>query len=170
MKQDDAGYGFDAAVFSSVWERVSGERQPETNGPCCSVLSDTDRLRGYMEDKAAQVCALRALAMHVRGGECARLQRMCADETRHLRMLAAAYFILTGERFIPPAPPRRHKGGPSVAEALRESFISMAESAEEHARAAEIVRRKDLADLFSELSSDEARNARALADMIGRRL
>ena len=167
MNKDETGYGFDPSVFSSVWERVSGDAAPAVNGPYCRVPTDTDRLRGFMEDEAADIAAYRALARRTGGCESSALARICADEARHLSRLRSAYFILSGERFSPPpqcAPHREER----VTDALRARYLAEINGAEEYAKAAESARRKDLSALFSELSADEARHARAVAELLGR--
>jgi rubrerythrin len=143
--------------FCEVWERVCG-RGAESGG-AGDVLGT---LREFIADEACAAAFYAACAQ--RGGRfSARLRELERDERGHLRTLQGEYFLLTGEKCLPPGSCPLPRGG---LRALRSAYLDELAAAEGYRRAAEAPENADLAAIYLRHASDEERHAGILKELI----
>ena len=136
--------------FGEVWARVCGGSEPPRTGQ----TTDLDTLREFIADEA---CARR-------GGRFAqRLRELERDERGHLRTLQGEYFLLTGERSLPPGSCPLPRGG---LRALRAAYLDELAAAKRYRLAAESPENENLAEIYIRHASDEERHAGILKELI----
>lgn len=91
----------DNRTFQRVWQRVAGSTgAPAAAPPEADTL--TDLLTECIRAKAAGAAFYTALAQRIRTGR-QQLLGIAAQERAHQKELQVEYFLLTGERCVPPA-------------------------------------------------------------------
>lgn len=144
--------------FGEVWERVCGKGS-ESGGTGGDALG---ALREFIADEACAAAFYAACAQ--RGGRfAARLRELERDERAHLRTLQGEYFLLTGEKCLPPGSCPLPRGG---LRALRSAYLDELAAAEGYRRAAEAPENADLAAIYLRHASDEERHAGILKELI----
>lgn len=144
--------------FGEVWERVCG-KGAESGGTGGDALG---ALREFIADEACAAAFYAACAQ--RGGRFdARLRELERDERAHLRTLQGEYFLLTGEKCLPPGSCPLPRGG---LRALRSAYLDELAAAEGYRRAAEAPENADLAAIYLRHASDEERHAGILKELI----
>ncbi|MPM15076.1 hypothetical protein SDC9_61442 [bioreactor metagenome] len=119
-----------------------------------------EQLQGFICDELRDYRCYQALARRSDAFSARVLSGLAADEHRHAKRLAAAYFLITGIRYWPehlPIPPVRN-----YYTALRQRFAGEQQGAAEYSAAAEQVNDTCLRDLYLELAEDEARHAQMI--------
>lgn len=144
--------------FGEVWERVCGKGAESggTGGDALGVL------REFIADEACAAAFYAACAQ--RGGRfAARMWELERDERAHLRTLQGEYFLLTGEKCLPPGSCPLPRGG---LRALRSAYLDELAAAEGYRRAADAPENADLAAIYLRHASDEERHAGILKELI----
>lgn len=144
--------------FGEVWERVCGKgaESGDTGGDALGAL------REFIADEACAAAFYAACAQ--RGGRfAARLRELERDERAHLRTLQGEYFLLTGEKCLPPGSCPLPRGG---LRALRSAYLDELAAAEGYRRAADAPENADLAAIYLRHASDEERHAGILKELI----
>lgn len=169
----------DAAVFERVWRRVMAGReqtppaeqeqtdtalvpaQPQSTSPV--PVGRADGLLEHIRMQAAGWRATQSLARRASGSMARVLSGMAADERRQLARLAAAWYILTGQRW------RRSEDAAApvgdLMEGLRQKYLHLQSSArvlEQAAQAGE--------ETFGALYADLAGRSRENAGLVLRLL
>ena len=129
--------GADREVFERVWRRVMPEDRPDcpftlyseeetehapvrpTEGKRTELLpvpaeqsgGDGAVLQAFIADELSDWRTYQTLARRIPGGNGRALMGVAADERRHAGRLSAAYFLLSGVKFWPPAEPELTKEG-----------------------------------------------------------
>ena len=131
-----------------------GERRHRRRRPRCAAGIHSRRgLRRGLYAACAQ-----------RGGRfAARLRELERDERAHLRTLQGEYFLLTGEKCLPPGSCPLPRGG---LRALRSAYLDELAAAEGYRRAADAPENADLAAIYLRHASDEERHAGILKELI----
>lgn len=145
---------------------VQGEDSPSPNDVPCLGREGMDHTRFLQEVIRAELHNWRRYqALSARGGSAGRmLAGMSADERRHAKRLSGAYFLISGIRFLPEVPPMQHNKGDFWAN-IRELFWAEQRAASVYAAAAEETSDPCLAQLYRELSAEEAAHADLLRAM-----
>lgn len=144
--------------FGEVWERVCG-KSTEGGGGQDTVL---ETLREFIADEACAAAFYSACARQ-NGRFASRLRELERDERGHLRTLQGEYFLLTGERSLPPGSCPLPRGG---LRALRSAYLDELAAAEGYRLAANAPGNADLADIYLRHASDEERHAGILKEII----
>ena len=139
--------------FDEVWSRV-------TKAP----PADTDILKTLMGYEYTDYNIYNALARKYSGELRARFWEMANDELRHFRMLQGAYYILTGEKYVPKTPEKLSCA--KLTELLKERYKIELEAASGYLKAAETAS-ADLADLYRSNAEDEKRHAKTALYLLG---
>ncbi|MBQ8831065.1 MAG: ferritin-like domain-containing protein [Oscillospiraceae bacterium] len=132
--------------FDEVWGRVTG-----------SPRADTDILKTLMNYEYTDWNIYRTLSQRYTGENKIRFTEMANDERRHFRMLHGAYYILTGEKYVPEKPEKLSSG--TLPQILKERYKIELEAAAGYLKAAETAP-SDLADLYLSNAEDEKRHAK----------
>lgn len=146
--------------FETVWGRVMQDKAQE------KPMDETARLRLFMDKEAEASAIYQALA-----GKCtlrknaAVFMTISCDEQKHLKMLQAAYFLLTGDSYRPKRPMVRKQG---MLTMLRERHSSEIQSAEGYEQAGMDTRIPNLAQIFKSIAPDERRHIKTIEEMISR--
>ena len=140
--------------FDEIWGRVT--KAPPT---------DADVLKTLMGYEYADWNIYRTLAQKYTGEARTRFIEMANDERRHFRMLYGAYYILTGEKFVPEKPKRLADA--SLAEHLKNRYKIELEAASGYLKAAETAT-ADLADLYRSNAEDEQKHMRIVMELLGK--
>ncbi len=139
--------------FDEVWGRVTGTKP-----------SDADTLKTLMGYEYTDWNIYRTLAQKYTGEMRSRFTEMANDEQRHFRMLQGAYYILTGEKFVPERPQRL--AFDTLPWLLKERYKIELEAASGYLKAAENAS-SDLAELFKSNAEDEKRHAKTALYLLG---
>jgi len=139
--------------FDEVWGRVTGA--PPT---------DADTLKELMKYEYIDWNTYKALAQKYSGELRTRFADMANDERRHFRMLQGAYYILTGEKFVPERPQKLTFD--ALPRLLKERYKIELEAAAGYLKAAEKAS-SDLAELFKSNAEDEKRHAKTALYLLG---
>ncbi|MEG0765694.1 MAG: rubrerythrin [Pseudoflavonifractor sp.] len=168
-------------AFARVWRRVVPEDRPDcpfvlseaaalprlrvevlpaTNAPACLVGGAEEmgaRLQEFIARELYDYRAYTVLARRVAGRHARMLTAIAAQEQRHAKRLATAYFILSGVRYLP----RRDRQLPAEAlfAALRGRYLAEQEEDAAYRAAAAHTLDPCLRALFQELSGQEADQA-----------
>ena len=144
--------------FGEVWARVCGGSEPPRTGQTTNL----DNLREFIADEACAAAFYEACAR--RGGRFAqRLRELERDERGHLRTLQGEYFLLTGERSLPPGSCPLPRGG---LRALRAAYLDELAAAKRYRLAADSPENENLAEIYIRHASDEERHAGILKELI----
>lgn len=141
--------------------------------PCCmgsAAQSEIEVLQGFLREEMADARIYRHLADRAATPEARRVLRaICMAETRHVRTLQSANFLITGERYrvtvvLPPLP----KLG--WCDTLRARYHEEACDGFNYERASEETTDFCLKKIFAELSREEYRHAELLRQLLARML
>lgn len=175
--------GADREVFERVWRRVMPEDRPdcpftlyseeETEHapvqpteekrtelvpvPAEQSGGDGAVLQAFIADELSDWRTYQTLARRIPGGNGRALMGVAADERRHAGRLSAAYFLLSGVKFWPPAEPELTKEGWMAL--LRRRYWAERKGAEAYRTAAGRTGDSALRELYLELAGDEEAHA-----------
>ncbi len=138
-----------------------GSDEPEASDVPCLGPAGVDHgtlLQEAIQHELADWRTYQALSARASGMAARTLASMAADERRHAKRLSAAYFLITGIRFLPETPPVKQPRGAFWA-ALRERFWAEQQGASFYSAAAAETADPCLASLYRELSAEEAAHA-----------
>lgn len=132
-------------------------------GRSCAVYGAL--LREMIDGETEDWRLYQALARKANGSGARVLGTLAADERRHAKRLATAYFLITGERYQ-----AQGQGGgrpvPDLMNSLREQFIQEQRGAAAYQGAAEETTDQCLRQLYQELSEDENLHARLIRSLL----
>lgn len=141
----------------------------ESDVPCLGRSGEDHAalLQGAIRQELADWRTYQALSARANGVAARTLALMAADERRHAKRLSAAYFLISGIRFLPDTPPARQTRGAFWA-ALRERFWAEQRGSSFYLAAAEETADPCLANLYRELAADEGAHAEQLRCLVER--
>ena len=140
--------------------------------PCCmgtEAANDTAVITGFVEDEQAEKRQLQALARQSPSWARQTLLTLAARAAGRARRLVAAYYLITGETYIPAICAERIYVG-KWCPALRERYHGAACAAMNYERAADGTPDPCLGEVFRELSAEAFECAGALARVLERSL
>lgn len=182
--------GADREVFERVWRRVMPEDRPDcpftlyseeeqvavrpaeerkaelVPVPAEQGSGDGAVLQAFIAGELSDWRSYQALARRIPGGNGRALMGMAADERRHAGRLSAAYFLLSGVKFWPPAEPELPGGGCMAA--LRARYWAERKGAEAYRAAAGRTGDSALRELYLELAGDEEAHAGVIRSILER--
>lgn len=184
--------GADREVFERVWRRVMPEDRPDcpftlyseeetehapvrpTEGKRTGLLpvpaeqsgGDGAVLQAFIADELSDWRTYQTLARRIPGGNGRALMGVAADERRHAGRLSAAYFLLSGVKFWPPAEPELTKEGWMAI--LRRRYWAERKGAEAYRTAAGRTGDSALRELYLELAGDEEAHAGVIRGILER--
>lgn len=184
--------GADREVFERVWRRVMPEDRPDCPFtlyseeemeqaavqpaeekrtelvPIPAEQSDGDGavLQAFIADELSDWRTYQTLARRIPGGNGRALMGVAADERRHAGRLSAAYFLLSGVKFWPPAEPELTKEGWMAI--LRRRYWAERKGAEAYRTAAGRTGDSALRELYLELAGDEEAHAGVIRGILER--
>lgn len=184
--------GADREVFERVWRRVMPEDRPdcpitlyseeETEQaavqpteekrtelvpvPAEQSGGDGAVLQAFIADELSDWRTYQTLARRIPGGNGRALMGVAADERRHAGRLSAAYFLLSGVKFWPPAEPELTKEGWMAI--LRRRYWAERKGAEAYRTAAGYTGDSALRELYLELAGDEEAHAGVIRGILER--
>ena len=184
--------GADREVFERVWRRVMPEDRPDcpftlyseeetehapvrpTEGKRTELLpvpaeqsgGDGAVLQAFIADELSDWRTYQTLARRIPGGNGRALMGVAADERRHAGRLSAAYFLLSGVKFWPPAEPELTKEGWMAI--LRRRCWAERKGAEAYRTAAGRTGDSALRELYLELAGDEEAHAGVIRGILER--
>lgn len=183
--------GADREVFERVWRRVMPEDRPDC--PFTLYLEETEHapvrpteekrtelvpvpaeqsggdgavLQAFIADELSDWRTYQTLARRIPGGNGRALMGVAADERRHAGRLSAAYFLLSGVKFWPPAEPELPKEGWMAI--LRRRYWAERKGAEAYRTAAGRTGDSALRELYLELAGDEEAHAGVIRGILER--
>ena len=144
--------------------------EPEQGDVPCLGRAGADHaalLQEYICHELADWRTYQALARRATGTAARSLSSMAADERRHARRLSAAFFLISGVRFLPETQPiSRPICG--LMGSLRERFWEEQHGAAAYLASAEEAADPCLAALYRELAAEEGAHADLLRAMVER--
>lgn len=184
--------GADREVFERVWRRVMPEDRPdcpftlyseeetehapvqpteEKRTELVPVLAEQSGgdgavLQAFIADELSDWRTYQTLARRIPGGNGRALMGVAADERRHAGRLSAAYFLLSGVKFWPPAEPELTKEG--WMDILRRRYWAERKGAEAYRTAAGRTGDSALRELYLELAGDEEAHAGVIRGILER--
>jgi len=184
--------GADREVFERVWRRVMPEDRPDCPFTLCSEeetehapVQPTEEkrtelvpvpaeqsggdgavLQAFIADELSDWRTYQTLARRIPGGNGRALMGVAADERRHAGRLSAAYFLLSGVKFWPPAEPELTKEGWMAL--LRRRYWAERKGAEAYRTAAGRTGDSALRELYLELAGDEEAHAGVIRGILER--
>ena len=123
-------------------------------------------LQALIADELSDWRTYQTLARRIPGGNGRALMGMAADERRHAGRLSAAYFLLSGVKFWPPAEPELPRGGWMAI--LRRRYWAERKGAEAYRTAAGHTGDSALRELYLELAGDEEAHAGIIRGILER--
>lgn len=183
--------GADREVFERVWRRVMPEDRPDC--PFTLYSEETEQapvrpmeekrtelvpipaeqsggdgavLQAFIADELSDWRTYQTLARRIPGGNGRALMGVAADERRHAGRLSAAYFLLSGVKFWPPAEPELTKEGWMAI--LRRRYWAERKGAEAYRTAAGHTGDSALRELYLELAGDEEAHAGVIRGILER--
>lgn len=156
----------DAAVFDRVWRRVMAGREestalvPQTPPEPPVPMGQADGLLEQIKRQTQGWRATQTLARRANGSMARVLGGMAADERRQLARLAAAWYILTGQRWRPTE--GEHTPIPDLMEGLRRRYLHLQESAQQLERAGE----DSLRELYADLAARNREHAKLILRLL----
>lgn len=163
----------DAAVFERVWSRVMAGREqsmeentlvPAQQNPAPALPAGrTDQLLEHIRMQTAGWRASQALARRATGSMARVLSSVAAEERRQLARLAAAWYILTGQRWRP-----EEGGGAPVLdlmEGLRQRYLQQQHAARLQEQAAG-QEDEGLRALYTDLAGRNREHARTILRLL----
>lgn len=143
------------------------ELRPEPDVSCLGRGSEqyAALLREMIDGETEDFRTYQVLARKAGGTGTRMLSTMAADERRHAKRLATAYFLITGERYQSPnqtgsRPPMDLMNG------LREQFIQEQRGSSAYQGAAQVTGDPCLRQLYQELAREEAAHARMIRSLL----
>ncbi len=135
--------------------------------PCLGEASAVyaPQLQQYIDFEVADCRAYQALSRRAQGNPARTLSAMAADERRHAKRLAAAYFLISGVRYWPAERGGSQPVQPFMA-ALREHFAQEQRAQCSYLAAAEETTDPCLRELYLELAGDEEAHAGLLRGIL----
>lgn len=184
--------GADREVFERVWRRVMPEDRPDCPFtlyseeemeqaavqpaeekrtelvpiPAEQSGGDGAVLQAFIADELSDWRTYQTLARRIPGGNGRALMGVAADERRHAGRLSAAYFLLSGVKFWPPAEPELTKEGWMAI--LRRRYWAERKGAEAYRTAAGRTGDSALRELYLELAGDEEAHAGVIRGILER--
>ena len=182
--------GADREVFERVWRRVMPEDRPDcpftlyseeeqvavqpaeerkaelVPVPAEQSGGDGAVLQAFIADELSDWRTYQTLARRIPGGNGRALMGVAADERRHAGRLSAAYFLLSGVKFWPPAEPELTKEGWMAI--LRRRYWAERKGAEAYRTAAGHTGDSALRELYLELAGDEEAHAGVIRGILER--
>lgn len=184
--------GADREVFERVWRRVMPEDRPDCPFtlyseeemeqaavqpaeekrtelvpiPAEQSGGDGAVLQAFIADELSDWRTYQTLARRIPGGNGRALMGVAADERRHAGRLSAAYFLLSGVKFWPPAEPELTKEGWMAL--LRRRYWAERKGAEAYRTAAGHTGDSALRELYLELAGDEEAHAGVIRGILER--
>lgn len=184
--------GADREVFERVWRRVMPEDRPDcpftlyseeemeqaavqpaeekrtelVSVPAEQSGGDGAVLQAFIADELSDWRTYQALARRIPGGNGRALMGVAADERRHAGRLSAAYFLLSGVKFWPPAELELTKEGWMAL--LRRRYWAERKGAEAYRTAAGYTGDSALRELYLELAGDEEAHAGVIRGILER--
>lgn len=184
--------GADREVFERVWRRVMPEDRPDCPFtlyseeemeqaavqpaeekrtelvpiPAERSGGDGAVLQAFIADELSDWRTYQTLARRIPGGNGRALMGVAADERRHAGRLSAAYFLLSGVKFWPPAEPELTKEGWMAI--LRRRYWAERKGAEAYRTAAGHTGDSALRELYLELAGDEEAHAGVIRGILER--
>ena len=156
----------DAAVFDRVWRRVMAGREepaalvPQTPPEPPVPIGQADGLLEQIKRQTEGWRATQSLARRASGSMARVLGGMAADERRQLARLAAAWYILTGQRWRPAQ--EAVAPVPDLMEGLRRRYLHLQQSAQQLERAGE----DSLRELYTDLATHARENAKLILRLL----
>ena len=123
-------------------------------------------LQAFIADELSDWRTYQTLARRIPGGNGRALMGVAADERRHAGRLSAAYFLLSGVKFWPPAEPELTKEGWMAL--LRRRYWAERKGAEAYRTAAGRTGDSALRELYLELAGDEEAHAGVIRGILER--
>ena len=182
--------GADREVFERVWRRVMPEDRPDcpftlyseeeqvavqpaeerkaelVPVPAEQSGGDGAVLQAFIADELSDWRTYQTLARRIPGGNGRALMGVAADERRHAGRLSAAYFLLSGVKFWPPAELELTKEG--WVALLRRRYWAERKGAEAYRTAAGRTGDSALRELYLELAGDEEAHAGVIRGILER--
>lgn len=184
--------GADREVFERVWRRVMPEDRPDcpftlyseeetaqapvqpaeekrtelVPVPAEQSGGDGAVLQAFIADELSDWRTYQTLARRIPGGNGRALMGVAADERRHAGRLSAAYFLLSGVKFWPPAEPELPREGWMAI--LRRRYWAERKGAEAYRTAAGRTGDSTLRELYLELAGDEEAHAGVIRGILER--
>ena len=182
-------YGSDRELFRRVWDRVMPEGAqstirmepppvdrpglvpvPAREEPPVDCLGEgTGADLPQLEELARQAVRdgriYQSLARRVGGAAARVLSGMAADERRNAKKLAAAYFLITGQRWQG-APPEGERQGQEAMHMLRHQYMTEQRTAAMAQGAAQQTDDLCLRQLYMELAREKQTHARAIRSLL----
>lgn len=184
--------GADREVFERVWRRVMPEDRPDCPFtlyseeemeqaavqpaeekrtelvpiPAEQSGGDGAVLQAFIADELSDWRTYQTLARRIPGGNGRALMGVAADERRHAGRLSAAYFLLSGVKFWPPAELELTKEGWMAL--LRRRYWAERKGAEAYRTAAGYTGDSALRELYLELAGDEEAHAGVIRGILER--
>ena len=182
-------YGSDRELFRRVWDRVMPEGAqspirmepppvdrpglvpvPAREEPPVDCLGEgTGADQPQLEELARQAVRdgriYQSLARRVGGAAARVLSGMAADERRNAKKLAAAYFLITGQRWQG-APPEGERQGQEAMHMLRHQYMTEQRTAAMAQGAAQQTDDLCLRQLYMELAREKQTHARAIRSLL----
>ena len=184
--------GADREVFERVWRRVMPEDRPDcpftlyseeetaqapiqpaeerktelVPVPAEQSGGDGAVLQAFIADELSDWRTYQTLARRIPGGNGRALMGVAADERRHAGGLSAAYFLLSGVKFWPPAEPELTKEGWMAI--LRRRYWAERKGAEAYRTAAGRTGDSALREFYLELAGDEEAHAGVIRGILER--
>lgn len=143
------------------------EVRPEHEGVCLGQGSAmyAALLREMIDGETEDWRIYQSLARRAGNNATRLLSSLAADERRHAKRLAAAYFLITGERYQPPGQ-HAPRPTPDLMTGLREQFIQEQREASAYQGAAAETTDPCLRQLYEELGQEEAMHARMIRNLL----
>lgn len=152
---------YDSEKFNEVWSRVTGDTPESSGDPGEKELAG---LRGFMDGEYSDSMFYKKLASCLSGREAKRFfAGLAADEHCHFKKLQTAYFLMTGDTYMPE---NKNVQITSILTALYTRFKEETEGAEAYAAAAGNTENARLKCLYTAFSADEARHACGIEKLI----
>lgn len=182
--------GADREVFERVWRRVMPEDRPDcpftlyseeeqvavqpaeerkaelVPVPAEQSGGDGAVLQAFIADELSDWRTYQILARRIPGGNGRALMGVAADERRHAGRLSAAYFLLSGVKFWPPAESELPREGWMAI--LRRRYWAERKGAEAYRTAAGSTGDSTLRELYLELAGDEEAHAGVIRGILER--
>lgn len=141
-------------------------------GPNCfgrDARMYAERMMEYINDEYKDHLTYLALARRAPSAQARTILRnIAADEMRHARRWAAAYFLITGKRYFPERGSMEAAPIASYSQALRERYLAESQGAVQYRRFARETNDRCLRRLATEASNDERQHAQHILELIQR--
>ena len=162
----------DAAVFERVWHRVMAGREPEQTlpvpveppaPPMPAPVGQTDGLLEQLRLHTESWQASRGLARRAAGSMARVLSGVAAEDRRQLARLAAAWYIMTGQRWRQEE--GKHTPPSDLMEGLRQQYLHRRHTARLLEQAAQ-VGEEPFEGLYADLAGRDRENAKLMLRLL----